>query len=73
MEKFELDGVFFRIKRGQKFEDICFSDLTEAEQDEVMKDRNEEWLKSMCKILAKSLRNIGEQFKIAEGLMKNAI
>ena len=67
MEKFKLDGVFFRIKRDQKFENICFSDLTEAEQDEVMKGRNKEWLKSMCKILAKSLRNIGETCGIRGG------
>lgn len=67
MEKFKLDGVFFRVKRGQKFEDICFSDLTESEQDEVMKDRDEEWLKSMCKILAKSLRNIGKVCGIRGG------
>ena len=42
-----LDGVYFRVKRGNKYESICFSDLTEVEQDEVMTGRSEEWLKSM--------------------------
>jgi len=51
-----LDGVYFRIGT----ENICFSDLTEEQQDEIMKDRNEEWLKSMCKILAKTLKDIGD-------------
>ena len=56
----ELDGVYFRIGR----ENICFSDLSEEQQDEVMKERSEEWLKSLCKILAGCLKAIGDQFDI---------
>ena len=41
-----------------------FSDLTPEEQDEIMKGRSEEWLKSMCKILAKTISMLGEQFDI---------
>ena len=52
-----LDGVYFRIGA----ENICFSDLTEEQQDEMMKDRDEEWLKSLCKILAKTLKDIGDE------------
>lgn len=55
-----LDGVYFRIGT----ENICFSDLTEEQQDEIMKDRNEEWLKSMCKILAKTIKDIGDELDI---------
>ena len=33
MEKFNLDGVYFRVKRNGKWDNICFSDLTEDEQD----------------------------------------
>ena len=62
-----LDGVFFRIKRGEQYENVCFSDLTEAEQDEMMDGKSEGWLKSLCKILAKSLYEIGEQFDIVCG------
>ena len=58
-----LDGVYFRIGK----ENICFSDLTEEQQDEVMKNRSEEWLKSLCKILAKTLKDIGDQFDIMIG------
>ena len=56
--KRNLDGVYFRIGT----ENICFSDLTEEQQDEIMSGRNEEWLKSLCKILAKTIREIGDQF-----------
>lgn len=59
-----LDGVYFRIKRDDKWQNICFSDLTEEEMDEVMKDRPEEWLRSMCKLLGKTIRYIGDQFGI---------
>ena len=58
-----LDGVYFRIGT----ENICFSDLTEEQQDEVMKDRDKEWLKSICKILAKTIKDIGDELDIMCG------
>ena len=58
--KRNLDGVYFRIGT----ENICFSDLTEEQQDEIMFGRSEEWLKSLCKILAKAIREIGDQFDV---------
>lgn len=39
-----LDGIYFRIKKGEKFENICFSDLTEEEKDEVLDGRSREWI-----------------------------
>lgn len=58
--KRDLDGVYFRIGK----ENICFSDLTEEQQEEVMKNRSDEWLKSLCKLLAKTIKEIGDQFDI---------
>ena len=63
-KKRNLDGVYFRIKRDEKFDNICFSDLMESEQDDVMEDRSEEWLKKMCKILSNSIRLIADYFNI---------
>lgn len=63
-KKRNLDGVYFRIKRDEKIDNICFSDLMESEQDDVMKDRSEEWLKAMCKILSNSIRLIADYFNI---------
>ena len=63
-----LDGVYFRFGK----ENICFSDLSEEQQDEVMKERSVEWLKNLCKILAKVIKNIGDQFDIvSEGYDEN--
>ena len=58
----ELDGIFYRVKRNGKSYSICFSDLTEQEQNEVIADYNVDSLRQMCKILATTLRAIGDQF-----------
>ena len=55
-----LDGVYFRIKRDEIYESICFSDLTEEEQNEVLNGRTKEWLKSLCKELARTIKDIGD-------------
>lgn len=55
-----LDGTFFRIGK----ENICFSDLSEFEQDAVLEDRSIEWLKNLCKHLASVIKEIGDQFDI---------
>lgn len=60
----KLDGVYFRIKRDNKWQNICFSDLTEDEMDDVLKDRDPEWLKSMCVILGKTIKKIGDDLDI---------
>lgn len=58
--KRNLDGIFFRIGT----ENICFSDLTDEQRIDVMKDRSEEWLKSLCMSLAHTIKEIGEQFNL---------
>lgn len=64
MEKRNLDGVYFRVQRDGKWNNVCFSDLTKDERNEVMENRSEQWLKEMCQILADVIVNIGEQFDI---------
>ena len=59
-----LDGVYFRVKRDDTWQSICFSDLSDNEMEEVMQDRPVEWLKSMCKILGHTIRDIGDQLDI---------
>lgn len=59
-----LDGCYFRVQRDGKWQNICFSDLNEQEREEALRDRNAEWLKSLCGHLADRLMLIGEQFDI---------
>ena len=61
----ELDGVYFRVKRNEKYETICFSDLTKEEREHVLEGRDAGWMKSLCCHLADRLKPIGDQFGIA--------
>ena len=59
-----LDGVYFRVKRGNKWDSVCFSDLTEEQMDEVLQGRSVEWLKSLCKILGQTMKKQGDLLDI---------
>ena len=50
MEQYKMDGVYFRICRDGEWQNICFSDMTKEERDQMMTNRSEEWLKSLCQI-----------------------
>ena len=63
----ELDGIYFRLKRNNRWENVCFSDMTEEQMYEVMKDRDADWFKSVCVRLATCLKEIGDQFDICCG------
>ena len=67
MVKRNLDGVFFRVFRDGKWGNVCFTDLTEAEQREILLGRSTEWLTNMCILLGKTIREIGDQFDIMKG------
>lgn len=60
----KLDGVYFRVKRNDKYDNICFSDMTEEEMKDALQGRDVEWLKSLCIILGKKIKEIGDYFDI---------
>ena len=59
-----LDGIYFRVKRNDEWLNVCFSDLSDDEMEEVMQDRPVEWLKDMCKILGNTIKDIGDQLDL---------
>lgn len=63
----DLDGIYFRVKRGQRWESVCFSDLTDEEMDVVLEGHTADWLKSTCKILGRTIRRIGDELDICCG------
>ena len=63
----ELDGVYFRVERDGKWQNICFTDLTEEEIESVVGERPKEWWKSLALILKGVINDIGEQFNIVGG------
>lgn len=64
MKKRNLDGCFFRIRRGEKYEDLCFTDLTRDEQEELLKDKSAEFIVGLTLHLAKIIRQIGDEFDL---------
>ena len=67
--KRNLDGVFFRVKREEKWQPICFSDLTPSERDMLFEDKERpaEFWKSIAYHLADRLQVIGDEFDIIGG------
>ena len=59
-----LGGCFFRVRRGEKYEDLCFTDLTRDEQETVLKDRSPEFIVGLTLHLAKIIRQIGDEFDL---------
>lgn len=60
----KLDGIFFRVKRNGEWQSICLSDMTEEERNEVLKDKDAEFLRRTVNILAETIADIGEQLDI---------
>ena len=68
MKKRELCGIYFRVKRDGKYENICFTDMTEEEQRKLLDDDlllSEEDLCNLCLRLAQVVRNLGDMFDIS--------
>ncbi len=59
-----LDGCYFRVKRKDGWTNVCFSDLTEEEQIQMLKNKSAEWCADLAIHLAKQLKIIGETFDI---------
>ena len=62
--KRNLDTCYFRAKRNGKWENLCFTDLTEDEQKEYTTGRSAEWLQSLCLYLAGRVRAIGDELDL---------
>lgn len=63
----DLDGVYFRVKRDGSWQSICFSDLSDEEMDKVLEGHSVEWLKSVCKILGRTIKRIGDELENVGG------
>ena len=59
-----LDGVYFRVRRNGKWQNVCFTDLTMEERDAVCAGRSAEWFKSLAYHLADRIQRIGEEWDL---------
>lgn len=60
----DLDGIYLRIKRDDKWQSICLSDMAREELENNLNSERGEWLKGAVIHLALTLHDIGEQFNI---------
>lgn len=65
MREREIDGCYFRINRDGKWKNICFTDLTKEERDEVMEGKSAEWLASLCRHLYEVINDIADQLDLS--------
>ena len=63
--KRELDSMYYRVKRGEKWESLCVSDLTEEERREWFETMTKPELIRMSLLLAGTLRAIGDELNIS--------
>ena len=67
MEKYpvqrDLDGVYYREKRDGKWTNVCFTDMTDEEQDAVLNKYDVRQLTRMAYIMADVIKNIDEQMQ----------
>ena len=59
-----LDGIYFRVERDGKWQNLCFTDLTEDEQRKVLKDKSPDFVLQMALNMAARLREIGDQLNL---------
>lgn len=61
-----LDGVYYRVIRDGIHVNRCFSDLSEAEQDEIMAEYNAEQLRRLCRFLSMSHARLEMRWILSE-------
>lgn len=56
----ELTGIYYRVKRGDKYENIDFTDLTVDEQADILNDENKDmkFYERMFNLLQEELGNL---------------
>lgn len=67
-----LDGIYFRVKRDGKWQNVCYSDMEQTERDEIARRRAMQgtfkeqaaWWRNMADILADQLYDMGEQLGV---------
>lgn len=57
--KRNLSGVYFRAKRGEKWDNVCFEDLTDQEQDDILSKAKPVFVIGLAKQLANTINEVG--------------
>jgi hypothetical protein len=65
--KRDLDGCFFRVRREGKWYNLCWTDLTEVERTELVKEADKYWLRRMLEYITQLYRHAGDQLDLYGG------
>lgn len=60
----DLDGMHFRIKRGDRWVEICFTDMTDEERKTAIYGHSAEFMREFALCLAERLREVGDELDI---------
>lgn len=68
-EKRNLSGIYFRHQNKDTgvWENRVFEDLSISDQEELLKDKNEEYLRRLSIELANTINKLGETFDLISG------
>lgn len=66
--KRNLSGIYFRSKNEQTgvVENVCFEDLPDNEKDLVLTNFSHDQLRSLVKMLSRTIREIGDELDIVK-------
>lgn len=59
-----MDGIYFRVERDGKWQNICFTDLTLNEIDEVIGERSAKWWKAVAVHLKDRINSIADELNL---------
>jgi len=67
-----LDGIYFRVQRDGKWQNVCYSDMEQRERNDIARKKIEnstpaeqaQWWRSMADILADQLYDMGERLGV---------
>lgn len=62
--KRELDGCYFRLQRDGKWHNVCWTDMTEEERAEIVKEKDVYWLQRMLEYITSQFRKVGDTLDI---------
>lgn len=57
----ELDDIYYRVKRDNQYVNICLSDLTQEEREEILSKKPVEYLYAIIEVLISRLRELDDE------------
>lgn len=71
-----LDGIYYRVMRNERWTNVCFTDLESHEVEDVLRSKSIEWLQSLyeelCNVLDDVL-NVLEQDNISTSYYRDVL